>query len=50
MIMFVVTVTLLWYVRPESCRSYVYIWYGMLPVEVREPYTARLAAHVDDRS
>lgn len=39
MIMFVVTVTLLWYVRPASCRSYVYIWYGMLPVQVRRLYT-----------
>ncbi len=34
MIMFVLTVTLLWFVRPSSCRSYVYIWLGMLPVQV----------------
>eukprot|EP00884_Botryococcus_braunii_P001515 jgi/Botrbrau1/11364/Bobra.0038s0112.1 len=34
MVMFVLTVTLLWYLKPDSCRSYVYIWYGMLPVQV----------------
>ncbi|KAK9837540.1 hypothetical protein WJX84_004530 [Apatococcus fuscideae] len=33
-VLFVVTFGLLWYVKPGSCRSVLYTWLGLLPMQV----------------
>ena len=32
---FMVSIALLWFVRMQSCRSYIETWTGMLPVQAR---------------
>lgn len=40
---FMVSIALLWFVRMQSCRSYLETWTGMLPVQAR---THATLAHV----
>lgn len=37
---YTLSIALLWYVRPRCCRSYIYTWYGMLPLQVRVAHLA----------
>ncbi|BDA51087.1 hypothetical protein COCOBI_17-3070 [Coccomyxa sp. Obi] len=48
-------IVMLWYVRVHSCRSYIYTWYGLLPLQVVESaaavawaFFAMPAVHMDD--
>jgi hypothetical protein len=43
---YILGIALLWYVRVHDCRSYMYTWYGLLPLQVSQvcsritlPYT-----------
>ncbi|CAL8466201.1 g5737 [Coccomyxa elongata] len=52
---YTLAIPLLWYVRINSCRSYMYTWYGLLPLQVVETaaavtwsFFAMPAVHVDD--
>ncbi|CAL5228579.1 g11737 [Coccomyxa viridis] len=33
-IFYTLSIALLWFVKPRGCRSFVYTWYGMLPLQV----------------
>ena len=37
---YTLSIALLWYVRPRCCRSYIYTWYGMLPLQARVTHLA----------
>ncbi|EIE21255.1 alpha/beta-hydrolase [Coccomyxa subellipsoidea C-169] len=48
-------IALLWYVKIHSCRSYMYTWYGLLPLQVVETgaavtwsFFAMPATHLDE--
>ncbi|BDA51093.1 hypothetical protein COCOBI_17-3130 [Coccomyxa sp. Obi] len=52
---YTLVIPLLWYVRINSCRSYMYTWYGLLPLQVVETaaavtwsFFAMPSSHMDD--
>ena len=36
-------IALLWYVKIHSCRSYMYTWYGLLPLQVSHASSCQAA-------
>lgn len=36
-VFFALSITLLWFVKYNSCRSYIQTWAGILPVQVGQP-------------
>lgn len=34
---YTLAIALLWYVKNHTCRSYMYTWYGLLPLQVSKP-------------
>lgn len=41
---YTLAIALLWYARLNSCRSYVYTWYGLLPLQVSHSLLQKMLA------
>ena len=36
-VFYTLSIAALWFIKPRGCRSFVYTWYGMLPLQVHHP-------------